>query len=213
MVLLAQHLRLEQNMTKEQILESVIRGQLENISLLNQSSCARNQIKPDMLNETFPKLVALVDKKDLLGQKDILTEEDMTGGFEIFHAIVFCPSSLSMDFKLFHFVDTLISNESPRTIIKSFVSLFRSGVAKEVGRMASMNKFYDVLATKFNLKYGNVLLATSKKSDLQTMIDNDWPFFTNHTDLVKHCLSSLECNDTKEIIQTLGAVRIIKCKL
>ena len=113
MVLLAQHLRLEQNMTKEQILESVIRGQLENISLLNQSSCARNQIKSEVMNEAFPKLVALVDKKDV---KEPVTEEDITRGFEIFHAIVFCPSSLSMDFKLFHFVDTLLSNESPRTI-------------------------------------------------------------------------------------------------
>ena len=60
-----------------------------------------------------------------------------------------------------------------------------SGVAKEVGRMASMKKFYDVLATKFNLEYGNVLLATSKESDLQTMISNKFPFFTNHTDLIK----------------------------
>ena len=111
-----------------------------------------------------------------------------------------------MDFKVFHFVDTLISNESPRTITQTYVNLFRS---KEVGRTRPMNKFYDVLATKFNLEYGNVLLATSKMSDLQTTIDNDWPFFTNHTDLVKNCLSGLECNDTQEIIQTLGVVQII----
>ena len=119
----------------------MIGRRMQSIGLLNQSSCARNQIKPEVLNETFPKLVDLVDKKDL---KEPVTDEDKTIGFEIFHAIVFCPSSLSMDFKLYQFVDSLLSNESQRTIIQSYVNLFRSGMVKEVGRMASMKKFYDV---------------------------------------------------------------------
>ena len=141
MVQLAQHLRIVKNMTKKHILESMIGRRMQSIGLLNQSSCARNQIKPEVLNETFPKLVDLVDKKDL---KEPVTDEDKTIGFEIFHAIVFCPSSLSMDFKLYQFVDSLLSNESQRTIIQSYVNLFRSGMVKEVGRMASMKKFYDV---------------------------------------------------------------------
>ena len=106
----------------------------------------------------------------------------------------------------------VLMDESPKTIMQTYVNLFRSGMAKEVGRITSMKKFYDVLASKFNLELGNVLLATSKKSDLQTMINNDWPFFTKGADLVKPCLSNSGCNETREMIQNLGAVSIAKYK-
>ena len=75
-----------------------------------------------------------------------------------------------------------------------------------------MKTFYDVLAGTLKLDYGNILLATSTKSQLQALIDNDWPFFTNTTDLLKDCLMNSDCDDIQEIIQELG-LYLSKCLL
>ena len=71
------------------------------------------------------------------------------------------------------------------------------GLAKE---------FYFVLASTLQLQYGNILLATSKKSEIQTVITNDWPFFTNNTELVKTCLEDVDCDKLQDILQKLGII-------
>ena len=60
------------------------------------------------------------------------------------------------------------------------------------------------LAATLNLQYGNILLATSTKSQLQTVRDNDVPFFTNNTDLVKTCILDSECDRLQDVIGDLG---------
>ena len=55
MVRLAQYLRVKEKMTEEQILNNVIKGKLQNISILgDQGVCSHDQIKSDKFNETFP---------------------------------------------------------------------------------------------------------------------------------------------------------------
>ena len=200
MVQLARHLRVKHDMTKEQILDKVIRGKMLNIRILKESRmCSmEDQISSDFLDEAFPKLVSFVNEKDL---EESATDEDVMIGFEIFHAIVYCPS---MDIKLFLFVDQLLSNESSRTIIQTAVNLFRSGVLKDLTGFTEAKQFYQVLVSTLDLQYGNVLLATSTKSQLQAVINNDWPFFTNQTDLVKTCLLDSDCDSLQDIFQKLG---------
>ena len=65
-------------------------------------------------------------------------------------------------------------------------------------------EFYLVLASTLELQYGNVLLATSAKSQIQTVIDDDLPFFTNNTEMVKKCLNDLDCASTQDILQRIG---------
>ena len=161
--------------------------------------CSMGQIRSEGLDEAFPKLVSFVEKEDMEGSA---TEEDVTTGFELFLAVVYCP--LATDIKLFRFVNRLLSNESARTIIQTFVNLVRSGVKPDVRGFTLIKEFYGVLASTLNLQYGNVLLATSTNSQLQTMIDNEWPFFTNHTDLVKNCLSGSHCDSIQDRVQRLG---------
>ena len=106
--------------------------------------------------------------------------------------------------KLFTFLDELLSKESSRTIIQSIVNLFLSGSIKDRTSLSLAKEFYVVLASTLNLQFGNILLATSTRSQLQTMIDNDWPFFTNYTGLVKTCLKDSDCDGVRGIIQKLG---------
>ena len=84
------------------------------------------------------------------------------------------------------------------------VNLFQSGVLQDRTSFTQAKEFYLVLASTLQLQYGNVLLATSTKSQLQTVIDNDWPFFTNYTHLVKKCLKDTDCDSIQDIIQKLG---------
>ena len=158
--------------------------------------CSLNQVKPKHLDEVFSKFV-------LSEMEGPTTAEDIATGFEIFHAIVYCPSSV---FKLFSFIDQLLSSETSRTIIRSMVNLFQSGVLQDRTIFTQAREFYFVLASTLQLQYGNVLLATSTKSQLQTVIDNDWPFFTNYTHLVKMCLKDSDCDGTRNIIQQLGLI-------
>ena len=108
------------------------------------------------------------------------------------------------DERLFSFLDQLLSVESSRTIIQSVVNLFLTGAVKNATRSKLAKEFYVDLAMTLNLQYGNILLATSTNSQLQSVIDNDWPFFTNQTDLVKTCLMDSDCDSIHEIIQELG---------
>ena len=200
MVKLASHLRNEKNMSKEQILDKVIRDQRQSITTLSKSSCAMNQIKSELFKREYPKLVSNVPVKDW--EQESITQEDKVTGFEIFHAVVYCSSSLSFDFKLFSFVDQLFSLESPRTIIQTFNNMFNSGVVQS----AHMEDLYFALATTLRLQFENILLATSTKSQLQTVINNGWPFFINNIELVKTCLLESNCTGFRNLIQELGDI-------
>ena len=122
-------------------------------------------------------------------------------GFKLYHLIVYCPE---MDMKLHRFVDQLLSSESKRTIIQSYVNLFHSRVLKGTTSITLAKAFYMDLAATLNLQYGNILLATSTKSQLQAVRDIDGPFFSNYTDLVKTCIWDSKCDSLQEIIGDLG---------
>ena len=210
MVQLARHLRIKRNMTRELILDKVIAEKIQHISILKESGmCEMEQIRPEHLDEAFLLLVTSNDKEDLEGPT---IEEDITTGFDLFHAVVYCP--LQMDIKLFRFVDQLLSNnESARTTIQTFVNLLHSGMIKDSARLTLANKFYMILASTLNLQYGNVLLATSTRTQLQAVVDNDWPFFTDHIDLVKTCLLNSDCDGIQDIVQNLGSTNVVALQI
>ena len=199
MVKLAQHLRINQNKSGKFIFEEVIQGKMKNIEILETPGwCEKDQIKPYKMDEAFLDLVSPVEKNDL---EDKITKEDYMTGFEIFHGAAYCPVN---DIKFFRFIDQMLSEESKRTIIQTFVNLFHSEVAKDPARLKMAQDFYLALAAVLDLQYGSVLLATSTKAQLKTVIDNDWPFFTNNTDLVKDCLLNSNCEGVQDILQSLG---------
>ena len=107
-----------------------------------------------------------------------------------------------------------ISNESSRTVIQTIVNLFHSGVMKkDMTSFALAKQFYLVLAKTLQLQYGKILLATGSISQLETVIDNDWPFFANSTEMLKTCLEEEDsrCDRLQDIFQMLGI--ILQCFL
>ena len=91
-----------------------------------------------------------------------------------------------------------------RAIILTLVNLFWSESMKDPTNLNLEKEFYLVLAATLDLQYGNILLATSTKSQLQALRDIDVPFFTNNTDLVKTCIWGSKCDRLQEIIGDLG---------
>ena len=143
-------------------MDKVVRGKMQNIRFLG-GICSNGQIKPDSI-DVFPKLVSLDEMGVLQGPA---TDQDVMTGLQVYHAIVYCPD---MDTNLYIFVDQLLSNESKRTIIQSYTNLFHSGVLKGTTGITLAKAFYMDLAATLKLQYGNILLATSTKSQLQAVI-------------------------------------------
>ena len=126
--------------------------------------CSISQIKPQNQKGAVSQLFTNVNANPTEGPP---FEEDIKNGYELFQAIVYCPR---MVIKLFRFVDQLLSSERSRTIIQTSVNLFRSGVITDETSFTLAKQFYFLLASTLNLQYGNVLLSTSTKAQLQAVI-------------------------------------------
>ena len=151
------------------------------------------QVEPENLKAVFSKLPST---------EGLPSEEDIKNGYELYQANVYCPSAMVIN--LFRFVDHLLSNESTRTIIQTFVNLFQSGAITDKTSFTLAKQFYFVLASTLDLQYGNVLLATSTNAQLKAVIRKNWPFFTNSTGLVERCLQESHCDGIQDVFQKLG---------
>ena len=119
----------------------------------------------------------------------------------IYSAIVFCPES---NMKLYQFLHSLLSTQSPRTIIQATVNTIQSGDIKDNLNRNALNQFYLALDKIFWFQYGKILLALTSSSEIEHMISKDLPYLTNFTQDIKHCLSSADCQGVMEVVQSLG---------
>ena len=137
--------------------------------------CFMGQVKTDEHEGVFSKLKLNANTSQTPGKP---SDEDIETGYELFHALVYCPAHL---FKMYTFVDHLLSNETSGTIIQTIVHLLQSSVITDRTTFTSAKRFYHVLASTLDLQYGNILLATSSNAKRETVL----PFFLNQTDLVE----------------------------
>ena len=86
----------------------------------------------------------------------------------------------------------------------ALVNTIMSGNIKEFSVKGQVNKFYTVIDKIFKLEYGNILLASSSKKDLQNILDNEWPFLTNYTEMVKQCLLLGSCKSITDLVTTFA---------
>ena len=128
--------------------------------------------------------------------------EDIETGFDLFHAVVFCTPTIVV--KTYTMIDQLLSVETSRTIIQTVVNLFQSGVITDEATFTMTRQFYQVLADTLDLQYGNILWAMSTTAQMNAVIWNRWPFFTNFTRLVQNCLQQSDCGTLQDIYQHLG---------
>ena len=203
MVQLARELRLK-NMTKEEILQQVIH-QKSQIGVIPEvdEMCSSGQVKSSARSKVFSKLMFNASTSQTSGDH---SHEDIETGYELFHAVVFCPS---MVFKLYTFIDQLLSNETSRTIIHTIVNLFQSGAITDETSFGLAKQFYQVLASTLDMQYGNILLATATNAQRENIINKGLPFFLNNTESVKKCLRESHCATLQDIFQGIGILSFI----
>ena len=195
-------LAMQFNMTNENVLEELYHKKVKIIENLEEDGvCSNERVKPENQKEPFSKLVSYDSTNKNEGPP---SDEDIRTGYKLFHAVVYCPPARVI--KLFRFVDQLLSRESSRTIIQTFVNLFQTGNKTDFAILSLAKQFYHVLASTLDLQYGNVLLATSSKAQLQAAIRNDQPFFVNNSDQLEKCLKESQCDELQNKLQTLGIV-------
>ena len=139
------------------------------------------------------ELEQLAPNVDSIETKGPPSHEDIIAGYELFHTNVYCPDL--MVFKLFYFIDQLLSNQSSRTVIQTMANTLQPGALTDQASLTLTKQFYNVMASTLNLQYGNVLLATSPNAQLPS---------TDLSNLVKTCLQESHCEKVQDIFQKLG---------
>ena len=137
-------------------------------------------------------------------QDDLDPEEinhtDLKTGFMMFSAIIFCPSTI-LDLKLFKFLDELISNQSPRTLIQGIVNTLGS---EDLDRRSSakLNHFFQALDDIMDFKLGKILLGSSSPAKLQSMLYSGLPYITKYRDEIEMSLNSTNGSNMQSILES-----------
>ena len=161
------------------------------------SMCSGGQIRPnnyDVLQVTIQGLNKLTDV--------VPNDEDIHTGFMLFYSLVYCSESV----QLYQFLHSLLSNQSPRTIIQATVNTIEadSDAIKESSNRKRLAQFYIALDQIFLFKYGKILLALSSPSELESMLAKGRPYFSHFSQEIDHCLSGASCQGVMDLVQTLG---------
>ena len=203
MILLAKELHLQ---SKKEILTGMIHQKSQIFLKLSGQAfdqvCLVGQVSSEFREDVFSKITPKTNKGNT---HDGHSEKDIETGYQLFHAGIFCPT---LNLKMYKFIDQLISDETSRTIIQTIVHHFHNRVIDDEKIFALTKSFYFVLASTLNLQYGNVLLLTSTKVQLEEVIQKGLPFFTNHTNLVEKCLQETKCDVIQDIYEKLSKLYI-----
>ena len=181
MVELAKELRL-QSLTREDMLTLLIHKKSQTNG---GQKCSMDQVKPRYRYDVSSKVLSSINPNKTIG---VITKEDIETGYELFHALVFCPA---MAFRIYTFIDQLLSNETSRTIIQTIVNLFNSDAITDDKSLTLTKDFYQVFASILDLQYGNILLATLAGAQMRPGI----------TDPVEN---TSQRNTVQDIYKTLG---------
>ena len=202
MVILANRAR-GRNMAGKELVKRVMQ---EKIAIVHSGDlkygriCKGGQVKAEHFPEVFAEGIKNVQISS--PQTEIIIEDVLTG-FMIYSAIVYCSESVAVA----QFLHSLLSTQSPRTIIQATVNTIQSESVQERANKMKLNTFYLALDQKFDFQLGRILLATSSPSELQAMIAKEWPFFTHHTKEIDQCLSGASCQKVAALVDTLGNLK------
>ena len=136
-----------------------------------------------------------------IAKEDIeITKEDIETGFMLFSALVYCSEPVALS----QFLHSLLSTQSPRTIIQSTVNTIQSALLRENKNKDRVNQFYLALDKIFHFQFGKILLATSTPTQLQNIIKEGWPYFFHFYQDLDQCLKNINCQGAIDLIKSLG---------
>ena len=189
MIELAQSFRLK-GLSREEIRDEAYKLKIKQFSGL----CFNGQLESEERSNIFDELLSLAEGEEEYN----LIDQDFKTGFSIFTTARLCDR---IKMKLNKFLLSLFSIESPRTILKTMVSLFESVDIKD---KSILRDLFLALDSVFHMQYGKVLLALASLEDLGRMVDAGWPYFTPYIEDLQMCLNQTSCTGLQQVIQSIG---------
>ena len=175
---------------------------------LYSNMCRGGQIKPEFFNSTFDQIIFGIDVN--MTNNTTINSEDIEMGFNMFSSIIFCSESVALS----QFLHSLLSSQSPRTIIQATVNTIESGDIREAGNREAMNKFYHLLDKIFKLQFGKILLATigvnRKRNFFERIFASDLPYFDRYKQEIDQCLEGVDCEQVEDLVKTLGGCYLMR---
>ena len=185
------------NVTRTQIVQRTIKEKTRiilNGRLNYKDMCSGGQVKETEYKWIFEATYLGLPNETTEGNPD---KEDIITGFMMFSAIVYCSEPVALS----QFLHTLLSTESPRTIIQATVSTIEQEDINGFVNSEYMAKFYLALDRVFHFQLGQILVATASPTELQAMLDMDWPYFKSCKEELIQCLGGVSC---LSVLNTLG---------
>ena len=130
-----------------------------------------------------------------------ITREDIKTGLSIYAVFVYCSESVPLS----QFLRSLLSTQSPRTIIKATVNTIASDDIKENFNRKGLNLFYGALDKIFNFQLGKILLAISSPEEIKLLMNKERPYFAKYINEIDKCFNNTNCMDVVSLINDLGS--------
>jgi hypothetical protein len=170
------------NMTLHQIVHEIIKVKgrlLENRTIEYVNMCTEGQLRNEKFSVVFESIYL-----DLEEVTTTITDEDIKSGIMLFSVVVYCSEPVALS----QFLNSLLSTQSLRTIIKATVNTIQSDNIKESLSKEQMNQFYLTLDKIFDFQFGKILLAISSPPEIEAMMAKNWPYFTHFSQDIYQCL-------------------------
>ena len=205
MVKKARYKNMKQDEIKDMIIQEKIKL-LQTGNLNYETMCFGGLIKEENYMSVFEGF-NIEPRQESAFQE--VSEDDIKLGKDLFVSMVFCPVDA---IKPYIFLDWLLATQSPRTIIKAIVNTLQSSTfSKYVSDKSNfmktkkrLNQLYSVLDNIFNFQLGNILLATEQIPNLESMRDQDLPYFADSAATLDLCPTGTMCEGIWNQVEGLG---------
>ena len=129
----------------------------------------------------------------------IVTSNDIEDGVMLYSLFMLCPQEMLVE----NFLQNLIFTENLPTVLQATVNTIMSkSFATKIKEL--VGDFYLELRQKFNLRFGEILIASASQSQMKTMMTQELPFFIPYKDDIAECLDGNDCDHIKKVIASLG---------
>ena len=189
------------NMTTDQIILQTLKhkgNRLKIRTIEYKTMCSKGEINHDKVNVVFDGISLGLNEVNVT-----ITDDDVKTGLMMFSAVVYCSETVA----LYQFLHSLLSAQSPRTIIQATVNTIQSDNIKQSQNRKRMKVFYRALDKVFHFHLGKILLAISSKLEIEAMMNKEWPYFDTHSKEIDQCLNGDSCQGVTNILHALGETK------
>ena len=173
------------------------KNQMSKDGVFNGGLCTYNQMDDVSKDNIFQEVGYSQSFND-----SIVTSNDIEDGLVLYSLLMFCPQEMLVE----KFLKNILFTENLPTLLQATVNTIMSKyLAPKVKKVAG--DFLLKLQAKFNLRFGEVLIASASLAQMRTMMTLEMPFLFPYKGEIAKCLDGNDCGNIKDLIGSLGKQR------